>query len=1156
MSLKKSKIKPSDDAPTADAGMDTKNLIFRLEQRDAYRLILDMKLAPHFPEARPPEPRFTAAQWSPACMYQDHRCIIATLTCTGCLKLYVPYFNCWVEVTDISQFWVKNCKAQWTDKVDEMSSAAEFATLQRRTSQLKITGMVWGNMIKLEQERYSFIATISHYGTLALWKVNHLPDLGIPAQNYYPQLLTTCETNMYNASSLHWMQWSEKQISVIVGDSNGCVTAVTFSFDDINESVSVLNVQQIWKEKDHMKVSGIKSLPHSSICDVKQRILGVTKNSFLLIFLITQEEVASYCHYHLGGLPLTGLEVYNDDSFIVCSLSGVLCKYHVRVEKTKENYKLLTSKNILKTNLSWQDMACFGISKNYNNGLWTLCTNLCKMYDHLVKRRPSQVVFCTISEGGDDIKDSINEIPTKIASSKLRFNWESLEVFRMNYLKELKASPAKEIQFQNDIENMSTTELQMELWRSRILVTHLIMTDTVVGNPEACAYVTLLEELILCRHACKYIHSLLERNKTEPLDQKGLYKLGLLRLWLETWLSHNKPGKTDKNSESKIADFSNNDVPDVNDSVKTINDSIIKMENNFEMDTSEDAQIDAPSSLSGSVVYMNDNVGDNDAASVASFDDAISTDSNSSSVVSEKDVISKRLQIQQGRVPANFLKIKLVATSEQVISTLALPIVPGTLEKEQCAFCEQEVQMDIDWRSGTCPANHRLSRCCHCLSRCHRIPYRLCIVCSSVACLDIDCDLEPFCTFCDSPLFVDEKFKKPGFIPRPQEPTDEEAEDESEEKSEDKSEEKVEDKLEEKVEDKSGEKVEDKSDEKVEDKSDEKVEDKSDEKVEDKSDEKVEDKSEEKVEGKSEEKVEDKPDGKIQDNSEEKVQDKSEEKAKGKSEEKAKGKSEEKAKGKSEEKTKGKSVEKTKGKSVEKTKGKSVEKTKGKSVEKTKGKSEEKTKGKSEEKTKGKSEEKAKGKSEEKAKGKSEEKTKGKSEEKTKGKSEEKTKGKSEEKTKGKSEEKTKGKSEEKTKGKSEEKTKGKSEEKTKGKSEEKTKGKSEEKTKGKSEEKAKSKSEKKAKDKTEKKVKGKSEEKIKDKSEEKATDKSKEKAEDKVEKMVKAKSGGNGEKIKEKTKEGKNEQKTEEQMECEESICVTTENLSAISDVPMDTDI
>ncbi|GLH08626.1 Uncharacterized protein GBIM_13804 [Gryllus bimaculatus] len=945
MCLKKSKIKPSDDAPTADAGMDTKNLIFRLEQRDAYRLILDMKLAPHFPEARPPEPRFTAAQWSPACMYQDHRCIIATLTCTGCLKLYVPYFNCWVEVTDISQFWVKNCKAQWTDKVDEMSSAAEFATLQKRTSQLKITGMVWGNMIKLEQERYSFIATISHYGTLALWKVNHLPDLGIPAQNYYPQLLTTCETNMYNASSLHWMQWYEKQISVIVGDSNGCVTAVTFSFDDFNESVSVLNMQQIWKEKDRMKVSGIKSLTHSSICDVKQRILGVTKNSFLLIFLITQEEVASYCHYHLGGLPLTGLEVYNDDSFIVCSLSGVLCKYHVRVEKTKENYKLLTSKNILKTNLSWQDMACFGISKNYNNGLWTL---LCKMYDHLVKRRPSQVVFCTISEGGDDIKDSINELPTKIASSKLRFNWESLEVFRMNYLKELKASPAKEIQFQNDLENMSTTELQMELWRSRILVTHLIMTDTVVGNPEACAYVTLLEELILCRHACKYIHSLLERNKTEPLDQKGLYKLGLLRLWLETWLSHNKPGKTDKNSESKIADFSNNDVPDVsNDSVKTINDSIMKMENNFEMDTSEDAQIDAPSSLRGSVVYMNDN----DAASVASFDDAISTDSNSSSVVSEKDVISKRLQIQQGRVPANFLKIKLVATSEQVISTLALPIVPGTLEKEQY------------------------------------------------------CDLEPFCTFCDSPLFVDEKFKKPGFIPRPQEQTDEEGEDESEEKSEDK------------------------SDEKVEDKSDEKVEDKSDEKVENKSDEKVEDKSDEKVEDKSEEKVEDKPDGKIQDNSEEKVQDKSEEKAKGKIEEKAK--------------------------------GKSVEKTKGKS-----------------------------------------------------------------------------------------------SEEKAKGKSEEKAKGKSEEKTKGKSEEKAKSKSEKKAKDKTEKKVKGKSEEKIKDKSEEKATDKSKEKAEDKLEKMVKAKSGGNGEKIKEKTKEGKNEQKTEEQMECEESICVTTENLSAISDVPMDTDI
>ncbi|XP_049811109.1 general transcription factor 3C polypeptide 4 isoform X1 [Schistocerca nitens] len=514
-------LKIPDIRPTRESGVDTNKLVWKVPQPCVYEMIMDANLTPDLVYTKPLPPHVIQASWSPAGMLRHQRCLLAVVLNTGAILLFGPRTWKWLVVCNLSEIWLKHCRELWEEMEPAETVAEQYDQLKRRTASLKMNMITWG---QLKQDSCRFAVTHTD-ASISVWEIAVMNKAQWDAASV--QLIRVVDTKMSLPSALLCLS-----IGTVVGDLDGHISVLPDVFKDVPAETTMPYV--LWDEEDHIKVNAISSLPQSSECESTGKwIILAVKKTFMIVFVLNKngQKISEYLH-RVGGLAISGLVPISAEGVVVTSHTGSVCKLNIKVNESED--VIVESENIV-TNFKTKDVAFYGIACSRNQAVWAVVTSICKLYDHLVLRKPGQVIFCSYIP-----EDNLSSCLANNAAKPLIDTGEYLELIRMNCLKNkavplLQNLPCATKPFPWDI-----PKLRVEFWLAHtklVLLPNSGEEDKEQQMKLTQKYITELEQLLQVLHAITALKSLKFTAREKPLNMHEQISAHLMDTWLRIYAS-------------------------------------------------------------------------------------------------------------------------------------------------------------------------------------------------------------------------------------------------------------------------------------------------------------------------------------------------------------------------------------------------------------------------------------------------------------------------------------------------------------------------------------------------------------------------------------------------------------------------------------------
>ncbi|PNF28018.1 hypothetical protein B7P43_G13849 [Cryptotermes secundus] len=363
LELRRSWVKPCDYFPTSETGIDYNSLIWKLDQQDAYRLILDTCLAPNLTTTKSVAPYITQVAWSPAGMLQYGRCLLASLTNYGCVLVHMPQSKQWSTMVDISSLWSKHCSENWGDDGD---INGDISILQSRAEKLKATAITWGNIMSDGDRTYSYLMVGLLNGVIVVWQINAVTVRSRKCE-LQPKILLQFETKMYNITTLHWRVIDDQTGWLCAGDVRGIVKMLSLS--KVQDKLQCMSSTEVWPHSDRIQVTKLLTLPCNVIENSPVTVVAIKGGFVVAVALDMDGTVVATWPYMVGNLSVTGVVLLDQHSLLVLTHSG---SFNIlRVVKTGVNLsleaKVLSPIKIPKS-------AYYGITASANKAIFCLVT--------------------------------------------------------------------------------------------------------------------------------------------------------------------------------------------------------------------------------------------------------------------------------------------------------------------------------------------------------------------------------------------------------------------------------------------------------------------------------------------------------------------------------------------------------------------------------------------------------------------------------------------------------------------------------------------------------------------------------------------------------------------------------------------------------------
>ncbi|XP_021915507.1 uncharacterized protein LOC110827800 isoform X2 [Zootermopsis nevadensis] len=499
-------VEPSSHFPTSETGIDCDTLVWNLNKRDVYRLVLDTCLAPTLATTKSVRPYITQVAWSPAGMLQYGRCLLASVTNYGCVLVHVPRVKQWLTVTDISSLWTEHCSQNWDDAGDASES---ISILQSRAEQLKATAVTWSNLMSSGSKDFGLLVVGLLNGDVVVWRINPV-DARRNKDDLQPQILLHLDAKMHRITALHWRTIDRQTYWLCVGDVRGVVRM--FSLSMVRNKLHCTLSTDVWPYSDRIQVSKLLTVPCDKI-DSSSATIVALKGGFVVAVALDSEGtvVATFPHL-VGNLSVTGVVVLDKQRLMVVTHSGSFSLFRV-----VRNGSLLKLEEQVLSSFKVPKSAYYGIAASSNKAIFCLVTSFCVLFDHLIQRDPTQLTFFKLCDLVDPYALLLSN-----ESQSLRQYWDCLEIIR------LQGPPFRKLS--DRLDDLSTYQLKMQFWLYRFSV----VQGDVEENPER--HMALKEELkraeqlILNRHACVRASELMRQDCLTSEDQQSL---SLLLSWLQ-----------------------------------------------------------------------------------------------------------------------------------------------------------------------------------------------------------------------------------------------------------------------------------------------------------------------------------------------------------------------------------------------------------------------------------------------------------------------------------------------------------------------------------------------------------------------------------------------------------------------------------------------
>ncbi|KAJ9574096.1 hypothetical protein L9F63_008510 [Diploptera punctata] len=503
LKLHRSWVEPIDYLPTAYTNINCDNLIWKLNQKEVYQMVLNTYLAPNLSNTKSVAPYIVQLAWSPAGMWFHSRCLLASVTNYGCVVIQASGGKHWQLLVNISSLWIEKCTPEW-DSCESSLPKEQFEILQTRSNKAKATAIAWSSL--LGDREYCFLIVGVQDGTLLFWRLNSIKS----ARNndLEPKLLLQLKTEQYHITTIHWMTKDDNSGLLFVGDVKGVIKMYSVKWQETELSCSLLT--ELWPHSDRIQVIKLCTLlSHNS----EVTVIAV-KGSFVIVISLD----SNYCilqtkPHHVGNLGINGMIMLDSSSLLVLTLSG--CFSHINISRTgKElDMKVQTLNTIIVPKSAY-----YGICSSANRAIFCLVTSLNTVFDHLIQREPAQITFFKLC-GLHDPYHALLSNP----SQTLTRHWDYLEVIR------LQGPPFPDVE-KEDIEQLNCYHLKIRMWLCRFAMMLEDPEEEAEKRNKVRRLLKKAEHLVLIQYIYKRVKKLTEQKSLSNEDKQSL---ALISSWIK-----------------------------------------------------------------------------------------------------------------------------------------------------------------------------------------------------------------------------------------------------------------------------------------------------------------------------------------------------------------------------------------------------------------------------------------------------------------------------------------------------------------------------------------------------------------------------------------------------------------------------------------------
>lgn len=308
---------------SSSVGIDINNFYPELPRRDLYETVLRTELAANLNHATSIENHPLSAKWSPRGLEGKTDCLLAVLTSTFSLEVYVKLLDEnelieYVVIANLTKDVAEYQKTKWKSS-DKLPVQAKFKEYKKRIESISPTGktrsyshpnsanlsfifisaFAWTHIFEINNVLHCCLVIGHMDGSISVWRTNERKyNMRIDSKFI---CIASYKSELTYITSIHWRHTKTTAGVLSIGDKSGRVSVLSVTKLDETEAV-ISNECLFWKEADNIKVDQITVLDIES-----QSFVVIVKQSYLIIYGINEAGVVyDQKIVDVGNLYITG----------------------------------------------------------------------------------------------------------------------------------------------------------------------------------------------------------------------------------------------------------------------------------------------------------------------------------------------------------------------------------------------------------------------------------------------------------------------------------------------------------------------------------------------------------------------------------------------------------------------------------------------------------------------------------------------------------------------------------------------------------------------------------------------------------------------------------------------------------------------------------
>ncbi|XP_012263009.2 uncharacterized protein LOC105690074 [Athalia rosae] len=513
-------VNPSEILPAQKFEEEVDSILWNLEKRELYLLLMEEALTPTINGAKDLEPKITSLAWSPWCLMNPNKCLLATVTSAGAIDILFEVSRNWYSACDLSKVWFNEICKESEDTEAKLKKASP-AELRKYLRGLQATAITWSELYKSEKNYFAYLVTAYRNSEIAVWCV---PAISCTTWELKPSIVF--KTSVSCKTKINTMKWVslDKKVLIILGYFDGNVDGIIIDF--VDDNLGNHKMTKYWANTDHIPVNCIniwKTAEHGTQ-------VVICKGFFLCTFrLLSDGTVQDIEVVQVPGFSITGLVELSSSQLMITTQDGGL--FTIGFQNKQLVYNNVTH------SLPCSNVQYLGLVCSLNKCLFFNITSPNVMHDHLISREPSTVCIFKI-EGS---KWNPIQLLRNNNTNSLTKHWDCLEMIRVQALRSQDLDDILPT-IPDNLDKLSNYELRLAMCTSAIAET-LEKKKVPRKSTSISEEVSDARPLIFLRLASD---RLVELGSRKELSDKQRLSASLLRSYIEVYLA----GEEEEESET------------------------------------------------------------------------------------------------------------------------------------------------------------------------------------------------------------------------------------------------------------------------------------------------------------------------------------------------------------------------------------------------------------------------------------------------------------------------------------------------------------------------------------------------------------------------------------------------------------------------------